>query len=299
MNSTKQRSESTLIDPAYIGKFVRDLERHRKVLFSEITSLNPNFLSNPPNIAEQLCKIVSILESEGRLPKKGGASLLTGLLYGLSKGEVEFFSMNSHALIKGKPELRHKPQYIRNADIKKIAAQIADTAGVACRFSSILPDTDTDFCGDEYDDLWDKNCNSITEISGVPTTRLSKITSLSFQDAEKIISRHPSLSLLKQNILSFTKDLKKLIDFKASDNFVEKQINSYAATGLMLEQTSKYALLLDIQKKVYPFEQPFYNFFRIHPLGILFCGQENLGSAMSQNQHVQNNGIRKGFAEPT
>ena len=45
---------------------------------------------------------------------------------------------------------------------------------------------------------------------------------------------------------------------------------------IMLEDLIKNAILVDVQKRVFPFEQPFYNFARKEKLPMIFYGQNLL-----------------------
>jgi hypothetical protein len=65
-------------------------------------------------------------------------------------------------------------------------------------------------------------------------------------------------------------DLK--VDFEVKPGFIAQQIKSYVAVGLILEKRLPGVILLDVQRKYYPFEQAFYNYQRELQLPIIYCG---------------------------
>ena len=65
-----------------------------------------------------------------------------------------------------------------------------------------------------------------------------------------------------------------ILSFSADSNFQRNQILNYLVSGVILEKVLPFSILLDIQKKYYPFEQKFYNYARKYKLPIILCGQK-------------------------
>lgn len=80
--------------------------------------------------------------------------------------------------------------------------------------------------------------------------------------------------LLDNEIKVHAESYSNLITFSAPKDFTQKQITTYSITGIVMEELIPSGILLDVQKRCYPLEQPFYNFARKEKLPIILCGQE-------------------------
>lgn len=214
--------------------------------------------------------IIRNLSEFSSFTKKDWQSLSLFIFQGLCDKDITFISLNSHGLVKESRSLRDKPQYKKNYEIGKKLNTLNKYFNI--RYCSILVDIDADFGLEEYSKEWDKNIKYLTEVSRGETYRLSGIMEeKDFYFFEKLETFVDFLKLTDS--IKKYRDLDSLkIDFNASEEFIEKQIKAYTSVGLVLEKHFPNAILLDVQKKYYPFEQPFYNFGRKVHLPLLYCG---------------------------
>jgi len=262
-------------DLRYLSKYINGIKKHDPSLFvlSKNTISNSLIFGSPCQM-----KILNILNNFvllGLLPKSAAQSLLSCILVGVEHGEICCFSINSHALSPCSDRLRNKPQYVKNGSIAQSLKLIAETFDIAITYFTILPDIDSEYPLPVFEDLWGKNKSYIEELSNTKVIRLSKIASELWQDISLDLPRLINYKHLLFEIEQFEKSY-LLPDFAATNQFARKQIFSYVVTGLALERLFPWAILFDVQKKRYPFEQPYYNFGRNRILPIIYCGQDVL-----------------------
>ena len=260
------------MEKKYIKKCIFDIERHNKELFSAIGPVQYEVLKKDKTI-NTLHEITSFIGTLGLLTKKEHFPLLNALAYGLSKGELTFFSMHSSALTEDPTKLREKPQYRKVQYLQDEVRAFFEKKRINFQYHSILPDYDKTFPFSTYDSSWNKNCEYIEQISGIKTTRLSKMVPGRFDAINGNLQSYMNVEELNKQIEYHGHSMSTILDFKAPENFSEKQIKTYSIIGIILEEIYPYGILLDIQKKCYPFEQPFYNFARKKKLPIILCGQ--------------------------
>jgi hypothetical protein len=259
------------IDEKYIRKFISGLQKHNPEIYKN-TECNIDMLLSLSSVSI-IIKLFAALSSLGGITKKEVQPLLTSLIIGFCKKEIQLFSMNSSALLKNSNELRLKPQYERVKQISKCVQSISSRVDIKMTFLSILPDIDSDFPLDEYEEAWEKNKVYIEEVSKVTTIRLSILAPNEFQKIEKNLSSFVDTQRLQKEIEYHATSYGTWLDFAALPDFSKKQILNYTISGIILEKKLPWSILLDIQKKQFPFEQPFYNFARKEKLPIIYCGQ--------------------------
>lgn len=259
----------------YIEKIITNLEQHDPLFVQAMGKGKFSYiLENKSCYSEKIARIFSALKSYGSHSKKYNYILAKTLLYAFSRQELIFISMNSHALTKNSDQLRDKPQYKKNKEVNKFVDLIQDAVGIKASYYSILHDLDVDFPMTECNELWQQNHEMLENISNVSSIRLSEVAGERYSQYEQEIVKETSYQNLVSEIEEFSSNISKLVDFTTSDDFVDKQMRAYSITGMVLEDLFPYAILLDVQKKRYPFEQPYYNFFRKESLPIVFCGQQ-------------------------
>lgn len=214
--------------------------------------------------------IIRNLSEFSSFTKKDWLTLSLFVFQGLCDKDITFISLNSHGLLKENRCLRDKPQYKQNYEIGKKLNTLNKYFNI--HYCSILVDIDTDFGLEEYNTEWDKNIKYLAEVSRGETYRLSEIMGKKDFDFFDKLETFVDFSKLTESIKKYKGSDSLKLDFNASEGFIEKQIKAYTSVGLVLEKYFPNAILLDVQKKYYPFEQPFYNFGRKVHLPILYCG---------------------------
>lgn len=256
----------------YIFKFLKDINRHDKK-FYDLVCLENKFDINV-ELVNKIEEIINEIKVFGGITRKYYYPLCQCILYGIMKNELLFISMNSNALIKNKTVLRDKPQYIQIKNINKTLNDIEKRINIPIKYISILPDYSKDFPFELYDEVWDKNKKYLEEISHKKAYRLSEIYQKDLTAIKNKIKN--CIDIIKLNNLIYYYENNKFIKlgFAAPSGFQKEQILSYMIIGCILEEKVPFSILLDIQKKNFPFEQKFYNYARINKLPIIFCGQK-------------------------
>lgn len=257
----------------YITKFIRDIKKHN---FKFYKMINEKLIIYDCNdLAKKMEQIIQELTRLGLVNRRYYYPLCQCVLYGILFNKITFISMNSSALIKNnKTTLRKKPQYLK---IKKLGIQIKEIENrisIPINYISILPDYSKEFPFEVYDDIWEENKSYLEQISEIKAYRLSQIYQKDLSTIKKeIISRIDIKNLEK--IISYYQNNKFIkLGFSASADFQRNQILNYTIVGSVLEKQLPFTILLDVQKKNFPFEQKFYNYARIDKLPIIFCGQD-------------------------
>lgn len=254
----------------YINKFVDDMFK------SDIGCGGCNhclsYLSRD-ELKKLLCSYALGLEVFGKVQDKFRLPLLTCLMNGIGNGRMTLISMNSGALSAGSSELRAKPQYAEIGEIERMLDGIARETEFPYEYISILQDISYDFPLPEYDALWEKNLDYLDRQSGKKNIRLSQMLDGRYPDYLDEFRRTVDGELLEQNIRKYENNNFLAAGFHAPPGFQRKQIMSYSVLGFILERKMPTAILIDVQKKCFPYEQPFYNYARKQKLPIIFYGQ--------------------------
>lgn len=265
-------------DGSYVRKYIRGLPKHDPQMYSVFGEKLSSLLYVDASLPNTLSDFVRELSSIGMLPKKYRQPLLTCLLGSVALGEMRFFSIPSHALKEGSSSLRHKPQYAHGATIAESLYAIAERYDMNISYINILPDIDVAFPLATHESLWKDNCKLLERTSLTPTKRLSILAPGEYEYIETSLPALVDYKQLLDEIEMHTTSLTTLIDFSAPPDFAKAQILSYVITGILLERLYPWGVLLDIQKRLYPFEQPYYQFGRRRSLPIVFCGQNSSAS---------------------
>ena len=260
------------MDRKYIHKFVWDSSRHNREFYAKIKDkmaylLNPESLKNVELIISEIKKL-------GLPTKSSKIALLQNVLAGYADNNIRLFSMNSSSLTSDPNRLREKPQYKKITYLNDMIDKLAKETGVHFSYTSILPDYDQRFPFEDFEIAWENNRRQIENVSGIKTERLSQMAPGRYEEIAENLENYMDVKLLNEEIEQHAESYTDIINFRAPKDFSKKQIMSYSITGIVLEELFPSGILLDVQKRCYPFEQPFYNFARKEKLPIVLCGQE-------------------------
>ncbi len=256
----------------YIKKFLNDIKIHDKNYFQLIEEKVKKYSQS--NIETKIYIIIKELSYFGQITKKSIYSFCQCILYGIANNSITLFSMNSNALTPKKDILREKPQYIQIKHIDKKLKQIEKKINISVNYISILPDYSDEFPLEIYESSWEKNKEYLEKKSSKKAYRLSEIYGKDIESLKREISATIDIDELNKIIKYYEANSFIVLGFAASSNFQKKQIENYLITGVILEKILPFSILLDVQKKYYPFEQKFYNYARKYKLPIILCGQK-------------------------
>jgi hypothetical protein len=260
------------MDEKYIYKFIWDSPRHRKEFHKKIES-NMAYLLNPSSI-KKIGIITSEIEKLGQLPRNEKQALLGQILLGYCDNDIHLFSMNSSSLTQNPSILRDKPQYRKITYLNNKVKQIAQQSETNISYQSILPDYDPNFPFSRFETAWENNRLQIEKVSGIKIERLSQMVPERFEEIKANLGDYLNIDILNKEIEKHSKSASNIINFEAPKDFSKNQILTYTTTGIILEELMPRGILLDVQKRCYPFEQPFYNFGRKEKLPMILCGQD-------------------------
>lgn len=256
----------------YINKFIDSCERHDKDYYNKIAYKIKTV--NLDYVAHDIFVIIKELSHFGQITKKNLYPLCQCILYGILNKSLTIFSMNSNALTKKIGVLREKPQYIQIKNINKKLKEIENIINIPINYISILPDYSKEFPFELYENDWNENKRYLEKISEKPSYRLSELYGDNFQKLKDAINHTIDTQKLEQVIKYYENNNFIILGFSANPNFQREQIINYLLTGVILEKILPFGILLDVQKKYYPFEQKFYNYARKYKLPIILCGQK-------------------------
>jgi len=115
--------------------------------------------------------------------------------------------------------------------------------------------------------LFGRNLEGLREASGTNARRLSEIVGGSEFDRLRQQVKSDERLQGKIRILQGRDSVKKAHQISAVA--IAERAEAYAALGKYLEDTRPDIILADAQSRIYPYEQPFYNVLRQHPLPVL------------------------------
>ena len=252
----------------YILKILNDLRRYNS-FFSWIDELN-RF-----EVGEKILKSVSLIEKKQLIEKKYHFRLVECLAASIANNEFIIYILNSHSLIKNSEKLRDKPQYGMNKILLSLAKEISTMLGCKLSFKCILSDIDLKFYHSSYELRWKTNANQIENFcKEIDVSRLSMPPYDFFKIHDSLLTNTEYLELVSKHADYYNDKVSTIINFHASRSFVVEQVIAYSITGLILQKLSPFAMVFDIQKKKYPFEQPMYNLLNEKKIPIIYFGQE-------------------------
>lgn len=257
----------------YIIKFLKGLRKHN-LEFYKLIKNKDDFENNCKKISIKMEQIINELTIFGPILRKYYYPLCQCILYGILNNEILFLSMNSNALVKNKNVLRDKPQYIQIKNINDILREIEKRINIPIKYVSLLPDFLNDFPLERYENLWEQNKNYLETVSQKKAYRLSKLIKKDLLITIDEIKNNINLVKLNKEINYYQNNNFVKLGFSASPDFQKNQILTYTFCGYILEKIFPFAILLDVQKMNFPFEQKFYNYARTNKIPIIYCGQK-------------------------
>ncbi len=161
---------------------------------------------------------------------------------------------------------RDKKEYRAPAVIRKKL----ESLDLPYSYDVLFVDIDSEVVGkgqEEIDALLARNFEGLCAVSGIGARRLSQTVDISYLEELKETA-HASEKLAKQvSVLQSRPTV--LVAHSISREAIADRAIIYAALGKLLEETVPETILLDIQGRIYPYEQPFYDALRRFPLPLL------------------------------
>lgn len=256
----------------YINKFLNDIQNHDKEYFQIIKNKIKDY--NRKEIISKILITIKELSFFGQITKRNIYPLCQCILYGIANNCLTVFSMNSNALTKDINKLREKPQYAQINFINTKLEQIEKKINIPINYISILPDYSNEYPFEIYENTWAKNKGYLENVSNKKAYRLSELFQRNIEKFKKKIYATININELNKIIKYYENNKFIILSFSADSNFQRNQILNYLVSGVILEKVLPFSILLDIQKKYYPFEQKFYNYARKYKLPIILCGQK-------------------------
>ena len=256
----------------YINKFLNDIQNHDKEYFQIIKNKIKDY--NRKEIISKILITIKELSFFGQITKRNIYPLCQCILYGIANNCLTVFSMNSNALTKDINKLREKPQYAQINFINTKLEQIEKKINIPINYISILPDYSNEYPFEIYENTWAKNKEYLENVSNKKAYRLSELFQRNIEKFKKKIYATININELNKIIKYYENNKFIILSFSADSNFQRNQILNYLVCGVILEKVLPFSILLDIQKKYYPFEQKFYNYARKYKLPIILCGQK-------------------------
>lgn len=256
----------------YINKFLNDIQNHDKEYFQIIKNKIKDY--NRKEIISKILITIKELSFFGQITKRNIYPLCQCILYGIADNCLTVFSMNSNALTKDINKLREKPQYAQINFINTKLEQIEKKINIPINYISILPDYSNEYPFELYENTWAKNKEYLENVSNKKAYRLSELFQRNIEKFKKKIYATININELNKIIKYYENNKFIILSFSADSNFQRNQILNYLVSGVILEKVLPFSILLDIQKKYYPFEQKFYNYARKYKLPIILCGQK-------------------------
>lgn len=256
----------------YINKFLNDIQNHDKEYFQIIKNKIKDY--NRKEIISKILITIKELSFFGQITKRNIYPLCQCILYGIADNCLTVFSMNSNALTKDINKLREKPQYAQINFINTKLEQIEKKINIPINYISILPDYSNEYPFEIYENTWAKSKEYLENVSNKKAYRLSELFQRNIEKFKKKIYATININELNKIIKYYENNKFIILSFSADSNFQRNQILNYLVSGVILEKVLPFSILLDIQKKYYPFEQKFYNYARKYKLPIILCGQK-------------------------
>lgn len=255
---------------SYIKKIITGLKVHNVVFYNLIKD-NMLFLLMDDTI-DKILQIYYDLKTLGSIYTTYKYRLLLLIILGLVNKKLEIVSICSDALTTNPKVFREKKQYKKINYLRKKIKDISDKHNIEIDYFCILPNINPHYAIDCYAHSWVNN-----KIEKEGKVKCYLITELFNGEYFKILNnlnKIVDINNLHKKIDYYRNNLFIVLSFAADENFQEQQILSYTTIGIFLEKFFPNIILLDVQKKRYPFEQKFYDYGRINKLPIIFSGQD-------------------------
>ena len=265
------------MDIKYVKKYLLGINRHNLKLYNLIKEQLPQLLTE--ETYQFVVDFYNELSNLGHLNYRLRIPFINSCIWGLINNNITLFSMCSHSLTENSNILRDKQQYYKIAQLSQIINQLSSKYNIKITYICLLPDYDEKFSHHRYQTSWDMNVQQIKDISSVNTYRLSQFSLVSYSSvASEIRSNDEIMKNITKYSDYYCNNKFLVLGFDAPADFQKQQIYHYTITGVILERTLPFSILIDVQKKDFPFEQKFYNFARQEKLPIFFCGQQLLNN---------------------
>lgn len=183
---------------------------------------------------------------------------LTGLVKIFSENQthntpIQCISIASNALT-GNDNLKQKDQYLKFDKIAKKLEKIFIKYNIQYIYQVILADIDYRYDLEKYNKQWELNIQNLKNKTSVPVLRLSELFPEYKIVTDEIESKKNSY--FDSQIVRLENALPQ---FHATRERARFQMSLYSAIGKMMQKNFSTGILFDVQKKIYPYEQPFYN----------------------------------------
>jgi len=207
------------------------------------------------------------------IPRSTFVGLGHTLFEGLDAGRLQFISVAS-------PDYRQdlRGQHVdigdgRSKEEYRGPAQILARLGglkIPLSYEVLFADLDPEVVGRELrkvDELLEVNFKGLRQILGqIPVRRLSEVTGRGEMER---LREEAADGPAREAVEKLQSRATVLGAHKISPEDLSQRALAYAAVGKILEEKFPGAILADIQGRIYPYEQPFYDVLRSYPLPLL------------------------------
>ncbi len=182
--------------------------------------------------------------------------------------DIRFVSFASPAIDVSSRQVRDKEQYRMPATVFSSLQEITQELP-AWRYEVLLADYDFRLMGHEFTHAWEENLKLLSTRSAMPVSRLSTV----FPESELEKVKDEILATrgleIEKEVARISSSQELLLSFGTTPERNTYQAFLYAACGVWLEQNFPTCIVMDIQKKIYPCEQPFFQKARNSPLALI------------------------------
>ncbi len=241
-------------------------------------AVNGNRGRIPP---DDLYKLLKLLVNFLQLDQRNVCNIPGETIYGLgyvlaqkNSGQLKFVSFASPAYIQNSRGEHvdissgfNKQEYRK---LQKIGGRLEEMFNMPFNYSVYLVDLDPEVKGkskDEIDSLFKRNLRGLRQVSDREAEMLSSLVNQRYLEEVKSQIAKDSALIKEIENLQARKTVRKA--HKITPEAIEARALTYAALGCYLEDRQPNIIVLDIQGKIYPYEQPFYNSLRQVPLPLL------------------------------
>lgn len=227
------------------------------------TSACLTFIEDALSFALQLLEIDE--RERGHIPKRNfiGLARIFGHAH-LTGQPLHFVSFASNAIDQTQRQLKEKRNYYALEGVHKWVRSFALALPFTSRYEVWLGDYYhglTDHF--QWGELWDKNISRLRSLTTAPVQLLTAVA----YDLGKI---HAEIEFIYG--ATITKAIERMRDrgtlygFNVTDTKARYDASIYAAIGAWLERNYPNAIIMDVQMRIYPYQQPWYQLARESPL---------------------------------
>ncbi len=185
-----------------------------------------------------------------------------------TRGKIRFVSFASAAIDPHRQRVVEKKQYDYPNRVLSTIASTMDGLGLRWQYDVILADADSRIQSENAESLWEENQRYLQGKCATKVSRLTQVVgSQSLQDTVRSMSE-TKRGLLEAEATDYWFKPSFQASFKSSLERVLFQMQLYSTIGVWLEQNMPNCVVMDIQKQMYPYEQPYFNRFRTTPLAL-------------------------------